>query len=167
MVFSFNNWCQLNIQTRFKFIWDKVFKNGPSKVCGRQPLKNLKKYHVLKLTIIIEIFKGCLPQILLCPFLNTLSHMIFQWTSGAEDLTQIINELIHVTKNSSSFSINLLFASQPNLVNESSVHYLLHSNCYRQIIFAKFWHNSSFTNLLTKETCGIVSKHILTSLEEL
>ena len=28
--------------------WDKVFKNGPS-----------------------EIFKGCLPQILLGPFLNT------------------------------------------------------------------------------------------------
>ena len=21
--------------------WDKVFKNGPSKICGRQPLKNL------------------------------------------------------------------------------------------------------------------------------
>ena len=20
--------------------WDKVFKNGPSKICGRQPLKN-------------------------------------------------------------------------------------------------------------------------------
>ena len=23
-------------------IWDKVFKNGPSEFCGRQPLKNLK-----------------------------------------------------------------------------------------------------------------------------
>ena len=23
-------------------IWDKVFKNGPGKICGRQPLKNLK-----------------------------------------------------------------------------------------------------------------------------
>ena len=22
-------------------IWGKVFKNGPSKICGRQPLKNL------------------------------------------------------------------------------------------------------------------------------
>ena len=21
-------------------IWDKVFQNGPSKICGRQPLKN-------------------------------------------------------------------------------------------------------------------------------
>ena len=27
-------------------IWDKVFKNGPSKICGRQPLKNLKADHI-------------------------------------------------------------------------------------------------------------------------
>ena len=26
------------------YIWDKVFKNGPSKNCGRQPFKNLKGY---------------------------------------------------------------------------------------------------------------------------
>ena len=25
-------------------MWDKVFKSGPSKICGRQPLKNLKGY---------------------------------------------------------------------------------------------------------------------------
>ena len=25
-------------------IWDKVFKSGPSEICGRQPLKNLKLY---------------------------------------------------------------------------------------------------------------------------
>ena len=31
--------------------WNKVFKNGPSKICGRQPLKNLKGYGLLKLTI--------------------------------------------------------------------------------------------------------------------
>ena len=24
--------------------WNKLFKNGPSKICGRQPLKNLKGY---------------------------------------------------------------------------------------------------------------------------
>ena len=27
---------------------EKVFKNGPSKICGRQPLKNLKGYDLLK-----------------------------------------------------------------------------------------------------------------------
>ena len=29
-------------------MWKKVFKNGPSKICGRQPLKNLKGYGLLK-----------------------------------------------------------------------------------------------------------------------
>ena len=28
-------------------IWDKVFKNGASEICGRQPLKNLKWYCLL------------------------------------------------------------------------------------------------------------------------
>ena len=28
--------------------WNKVFKNGSSKICGRQPLKNLKVYGLLK-----------------------------------------------------------------------------------------------------------------------
>ena len=27
-------------------IWDKVFKNGPSKICERQTLKNLKEYRI-------------------------------------------------------------------------------------------------------------------------
>ena len=35
-------------------IWDKVFKSGPSKFCGRQPLKNL-----------------------LSPLFNTLSHLFY------------------------------------------------------------------------------------------
>ena len=30
------------------FNWVKVFKNEPSKICGRQPLKNLKGYGLLK-----------------------------------------------------------------------------------------------------------------------
>ena len=39
-------------------------------VCGRQPLKNLKGYGLPK-----QFFKGCLPQVLLVPFLNTLSRL--------------------------------------------------------------------------------------------
>ena len=34
-------------------IWDKVFKNRPSKICGRQPLKNLKGYGLLKQNIFL------------------------------------------------------------------------------------------------------------------
>ena len=44
----------------------QVFKNGSSKICGRQPLKNLK---------FLKFFKGCVSQILLGPLLNTLSQM--------------------------------------------------------------------------------------------
>ena len=33
--------------TDVNIISDKVFKNGPSKICGRQPLKNLKGYGLL------------------------------------------------------------------------------------------------------------------------
>ena len=53
-------------------ILDKVFKNGPSKICRRQPLKNFKwygrPYH-------FNLFKDSLPQIVLGPFLNTLSQL--------------------------------------------------------------------------------------------
>ena len=31
----------------FYHIWDKVFKNGPSEICGWQPLKKLKWYGLL------------------------------------------------------------------------------------------------------------------------
>ena len=36
--------------------WDNVFKNGPSKTCARQPLKNLKGYGLLKQTISLQFF---------------------------------------------------------------------------------------------------------------
>ena len=44
------NYSSVNINSMF--IWDKVFKNGPSKICGRQPLKNLKGYGLPKQTIL-------------------------------------------------------------------------------------------------------------------
>ena len=49
--------------------WVKVFKNGPSEICGRQPLNNLKcLYH-------FKYFKSCLPQLLLAFYLNTWTHI--------------------------------------------------------------------------------------------
>ena len=36
--------------------WVQLFRYGPSKICGRKPLKNLKAY---------DLVKDCLPQILL------------------------------------------------------------------------------------------------------
>ena len=37
-------------------IWGKVFKNGPSEICGRQPLKKLKLYGLFKQTISLQTF---------------------------------------------------------------------------------------------------------------
>ena len=38
-------------------IWNKVFKSGVSKFCGRQPLEKFKRYGLFKQTISLEIFK--------------------------------------------------------------------------------------------------------------
>ena len=38
------------------YIWEKVFKSKPSKICGRKPLKNLKGYGLLKQTISLQFF---------------------------------------------------------------------------------------------------------------
>ena len=64
-----------NNHSRRGVIWDKVFKDGPSKRCGRQPLKKWKGYGLLSRPYCVKFFKGCLPQLLLGPFLNTLSHL--------------------------------------------------------------------------------------------
>ena len=53
-------------------VWAKVLKNGPSKICGRQPLKKLKRRPDP-----FKFFKGCLPQVLFGPFLNIFSHVTF------------------------------------------------------------------------------------------
>ena len=53
----------LTIKFSRRIIWNKVFKNGPSKICGRQPLKNLKGYGLLKET----------PS----NFLNAVSHRFY------------------------------------------------------------------------------------------
>ena len=39
-----------------RYIWDKVFKNGPREICGWHPLKNLNWYDTPKQTIRYEIF---------------------------------------------------------------------------------------------------------------
>ena len=52
-------------------------------------------------------------------------------------LHQVIKEPTHILHNS-SLCIDLIFASQPNLIIESGVHPSLHPNCHHQLIYAKF-----------------------------
>ena len=37
-------------------VWVEIFMNGPSKICGRQPLKNTKQRGLLRLTTSLQIF---------------------------------------------------------------------------------------------------------------
>ena len=62
-------------------IWGEVFKNGPS--------KNLWKTAFKKSEVI-----GCLPQILLGPFLNILSHMFSK--SAIKAVTSLHDVLVAV-----------------------------------------------------------------------
>ena len=39
---------ETDLRRRCMKIWEKVFKNEPSKICGRQSLKNLKGYGLPK-----------------------------------------------------------------------------------------------------------------------
>ena len=47
---------KINYLARWRDIWDKVFKNGPSKIYGKQNSKNLKRYGLLKETVSLQIF---------------------------------------------------------------------------------------------------------------
>ena len=53
---------------RYNIIWDKVFKSGPTKICGRQPLKLLKGYGLFKQTISLHIPSN---------FLKAVSHKFY------------------------------------------------------------------------------------------
>ena len=49
---------------------------------------------------------------------------------------QLISQPTHLLQQNSSY-IDLIFTDQPNLIVDSSVHHLLHSNCHHQIMYCK------------------------------
>ena len=59
---------QITVNNNHYDIRDKVFMSGLSKFCGRQTLT--------RDMVCLKFFKGCLPQNLLSPLLNTLSYLI-------------------------------------------------------------------------------------------
>ena len=53
-------------------------RKGPRKICGRRPFKNLQWYGLQADHITTNFLKAvCLPQILLGPFMNTLTQFFF------------------------------------------------------------------------------------------
>ena len=80
-----------------------------SKICGRQPLKTLKRYGLLDMICLrrsypFKLFKGCPPQIFFGPLLNTSSQIIHQLkTAGKRHRTPSaklwIFAMVHFEKN--------------------------------------------------------------------
>ena len=58
-------------------------KNGPNKICVRQPWKCLSRPYPFK------FFKGFFPQVLLDPFLNNLFHLHYRCSNSSAN--QVVN----------------------------------------------------------------------------
>ena len=99
--------------------WDKVFKNWPSKIMENNLQKTWSDMVCLNRPYPFKFFKGCLPQILLGPFLNTLSQMsrrrpgyllnvlcAFSLRPVSKGSIETIQILIHTTNFEKIFSSN-------------------------------------------------------------
>ena len=76
-------------------------------------------------------------HIWVCPILITLSGDIEKNPVTKPSSCDKFSRNTRNTRNSSS-CIELIFASEPNLVMKSGVDSSLHKNCNHQIIYAKF-----------------------------
>ena len=67
---------------------------------------------------------------------NSCGLKLFNLTNSL-GYTQLINQPTNLEPNKSPSCIDLLFASQPNLIIESGVHPSLYNMCHHQIVYAK------------------------------
>ena len=68
--------------------------------------------------------------------ITTLEGCTIDTITNSYGLNQLIQEPTHIL-NLSSSCIDLIFTLQPDLVMESGIHSLLHSNCHHQTVFEK------------------------------
>ena len=68
---------------------------------------------------------------------STSERILIESITSQFRLHQVSNESTHILQNS-SFHIDLIFTSQPNLSVESRTQPSLHPNCYYRVIYAKF-----------------------------
>ena len=90
--------------------WGKVFKTGPSKICGRQPLRNLKWYGLLRQTISLQNF-------------SRLSSTNFTWS-----IFEYLSQIMFVIRWLLSKYINtskLLDLNKKAYVNKKSIYHLI------------------------------------------
>ena len=67
---------------------------------------------------------------------QTSERSRFDYLTTSYSFQQLISELTHILKNSSS-CIDLIFTDQPNLRTDSGTHPSLHPNCHLNITFCK------------------------------
>ena len=81
-------------------MWDKVFKNGPSKICERQPLKNLNRYGLLWVDVIPSNFlKAVFHKFDLVYSFTLLHAMLFLWfyfLNGFITVIYVLKEFIFI-----------------------------------------------------------------------
>ena len=98
-------------------MWFKAFKNGPNKICGKQPLKKLK-WHGLPKQTTSKIFLG--------PFLNTLTRIMNAFISYLKNIyiftPNSIKYFNFTLTASNSASIYLLSASNANIKKMSEIY---------------------------------------------
>ena len=68
------NWWKFQNSKSYK--WNNVFKNGPIKICWRQPLKVSSDIVCLTRPYQFKPFKVCFPQILPGTFLNIIPQIL-------------------------------------------------------------------------------------------
>ena len=82
------------------FKWDKVFKNGPSRICGRQFLKNftwsILEYFVLNVAAVIKLISYALmkydiPKLSICFFLACC--LLLTWWLAVRKYIYILHSL--------------------------------------------------------------------------
>ena len=54
LLLFYSKWKEEFSKSYLSLIWNKVFKNGPSEICGRHPLKNLKWYGLFITSIFLK-----------------------------------------------------------------------------------------------------------------
>ena len=120
-------------------IWNKVFINGPSKICGREPLKNLRRYCVFQQTL----------QIFLKAVFNKF-YLVHSWI-----LCPIYPQRLWIT--SSFHPVNLkwqlsprTFKSLPLLDSETNEESFLFKEEFEKF---KVQAISEMENLILKEIC--------------
>ena len=101
-------------------IWNKVFKNEPSKICGRQPLKNL-----------------------LGPFVNILFHMMFFIILVSENELKVNFSML-------KYSGGLTIAKIENILHKIIVYTNCFAFCakYKPVWWMLFCENHYFRDLI-------------------